>query len=362
MRASRHLAVSWLAVILVFILWAPSLGAVEIVGQVMNATTGKPLEGNFVNLLALRGQMVPIRETQTDSEGRFRFVVAANPSERFLVQVPYRGVIYSRGATLSAGEKITADLEVYEADARPEDVSVEAHTIFLEPHSDHVRVNEFFAIHNHSRPPRTYAPDRASFSFALPETVGDLQVSAGRPGGVSLRQQPQPTETPNTFSLDYAFKPAETEIHLSYVVPSSETALDLTLPLFTPAKRRHIAVPRAGVELKGSDLEEIAQTQAPQVRVFEVKRKAPGQLDLRLSIDPEALEAAAAAPSPPTPAGAQGENTVQIVPHPVSEAQWYIVGLLLVVLSLGLYYLYTLRLPVSATDASDQQPAQPARR
>ena len=361
-RSSRNFACIVVTVAALSFL-ASSASAAEIRGRVTNGTTGRPVPGVFVNLLALRGQMVPVRETETDAEGRFRMVVAANPNERFLVQVPFQGVIYTQPAVFTSGETVTADLEVFEAGARPQDIELEAHTIFLEPHSDHLRVTEFYALRNATTPPRTVAPDAGSFRFALPGTVGDLQVSAGKPGGISLRQAPQATETQNTYAIDYAFKPGETEIQVSYALPTSGATIDLTLPLLLPTSRRHIAIPKQGVTLEGKDLKEIQQTQAPQVRVFSVAAAAPANLSLRLEVDPEALRAASVTPETSAAAPAS-ESQVQIIPHPISQAQSYIVVLLLFILSLGLYYLYSLQPAPSATDGtsskSDSKAARPA--
>ncbi|MFQ5663846.1 MAG: carboxypeptidase-like regulatory domain-containing protein, partial [Terriglobia bacterium] len=95
----RRSKLAWpLAGVLLLGAFSPALPAAEVVGRVVNGTTGQPVPGQFVNLLALRGQMVPVRETYTDDEGRYRFVVAANPSERFLVQVPFQGVNYNQPA------------------------------------------------------------------------------------------------------------------------------------------------------------------------------------------------------------------------------------------------------------------------
>jgi len=346
---------------------APTLSALEITGKVTNGTTGQPVANQFVNLMALREQMVPVRETETDSKGRFRFVVDANPNERFMVQVPYRGVLYSRPAMPTSGDTVTADVEVYEIGARPGDVALEAHTIFLEPHRDHVRVMEFFALKNSSRPPRAFYPDGGGFRFALPGVVGDLQVTAGRRGSVSLRQQPQPTAQADIFVIDFALRPGESEIQVSYALPVTGNTFDLRLPLPFPAARRHLAIPKQGVKLEARDLTELEQAQAPQSRVYTVGTKTPGTLALKLTLDPAALEAAQAlAPaSAEAPAeGGEGGSQVQIVPHPVSQAQWYIVGLTLFVLILGLYYLYSLapvppapsKVEGRATDAGHHEP------
>jgi len=340
-------------------LLALSAGAVEIVGRVTNATTGQPVPGQFVNLLALRGQMVPIRETETNSEGRYRFVVAANPSERFLVQVPYRGVTYSVPAAFGAGERITADVTVYDAGAPAADISLQAETIFFEPHSGHVRVLAFYAMANRSRPPRAYAPDEGSFRFAVPGPVGDLQVTATRASGMPLRQQPQPTDKENVYAVNFPLHPGETEFQVSYALPMSGSSFEVRLPLLVQAARRHLAVPRQGVKVEAAGLREIAQTQAPQARVYVVAAQAPGDLKVKLTVDAAALAAAAPAAAQ-EPAAAAGESNVSIVPHPVNRAQWYIVGLSLIVLSLGLYYLNSLGPAPSATDEPRRQPARRA--
>jgi len=361
MKATPQKLVCFLVTLVAWSFLASSISAAEIRGRVTNGTTGRPVPGVFVSLLALRGQMVPVRETETDAEGRFRMVVAANPNERFLVQVPFQGVTYSQPAVFTSGETVTADVEVFEAGARPQNIELEAHTIFLEPHQDHLRVTEFYALRNGSTPPRTAAPDGGSFRFALPGTVGDLQVSAGKPGGVSLRQAPQATETENTYAIDYAFKPGETEIQISYALPTSGTTINLSLPLLLPTSRRHLAIPKQGVTLEAKSVSEIQQTQAPQVRVFSVGIAAPAELPLRLEVDPEALRATSVTPAT-TPAAAASESQVQIVPHPVSRAQGYIVVLLLFILSLGLYYLYSLPPALSATDAASSQSRSKAAR
>ncbi|MFQ5664434.1 MAG: hypothetical protein ACE5HL_11450, partial [Terriglobia bacterium] len=274
----------------------------------------------------------------------------------FLVQVPFQGVNYNQPAMFTRGERITADVQVFESGARPEDISVENHTVFIEPHRGHVRLSEFYSVRNRSRPPRTFAAEEGGFRFRLPGGVGDLQVAAGRAGGMSLRQQPQAAGRQNTYVIGFPFKPGDSEVRVSYVLPLSGSSLELRLPLLVPSTRRHVAVPRTGVDLEGPGLNELAQTQAPRVRVYTVDDPGRKELPLRLTVDLAALEVAPAeSPPAPTP---PSESTVSIVPQRVNQAQWYIMGLSLVMLGLGLYYLYSLRPAPSGTDASTQQPAR----
>jgi 5-hydroxyisourate hydrolase-like protein (transthyretin family) len=335
---------------------APAAEAVEIVGRVMNATTGKPAGDVSVNLLALRGQMVPVRDTVTDAEGNFRFVVAANPSERFMVQVPYRGVNYNKPAMLSEGDTITVFVEVYELGASAADIKVETHSILLQPQRGHLRVDEFYTVRNASNPPQTFNPDEGSFRFRLPPTIGDLQVSAQRTGGMPLRQSPQPAGEENSFVLQFPFYPGESDVQISYVLPAAAgETLEVRLPVSVAAGRRHVAVPRTGVEVVSQQLKEVTQEQVPQARIYTTEVKPPAELALTLKINPAALEAAARAAESAAAAAEAPQSTVTIVPHPTNRAQWYIVGLTLLVLLIGLYYLYSF----APAGASAQAPHTP---
>jgi len=345
-----------LGMVAILFLLAPTAEAVEIIGRVMNATTGKPAGDVSVNLLALRGQMVPVRDTVTDAEGNFRFVVAANPSERFMVQVPFRGVNYNK-PVMPEGEQSTVFIEVYEIGAAASAIQVESHSILLQPQRGHLRVDEFYSVRNTSSPPQTYAPDEGSFRFQLPSTIGDLQVSAQRTGGMPLRQQPQPAGDGNSLVLQFPFYPGESEVQISYVLPLSGETLDVRLPVSVAAERRHVAVPRTGVEVESAQLKEVTQEQVPQARIYSADLKPPAELALTLKINPAALEAAAGAASTGADAPDASQAAVTIVPHPTNRAQWYIVGLTLVVLLFGLYYLYSLSPAEPATDASPRQPS-----
>jgi hypothetical protein len=172
-----------------------------------------------------------------------------------------------------------------------------------------------------------------------------------------LRQQPQPTDKENLYAVNFLLHPGETEFQVSYVMPWSGSSFEVRLPLLAPAARRHLAVPREGVKVEAAGLREIVQSQAPQARVYAVEAKAPGELKVKLTVDAAALAAAAPAAAE-QPAAAEGESNVSIVPHPVNRAQWYIVGLSLIVLSLGLYYLNSLGPAPSAIDEPRRQPAR----
>lgn len=338
-RTRRSIAVFVLSAA---VLLAVSASAAEITGRVRNATTNQPAAGVSVNLIALRQGMVPVRETVTDRQGRYRFVVESNPNEQFLVQVPFQGVNYNQPAAATAGGSVTADVTIYEAGASPDDITITEHIIFFEPRSNHVQILELFSITNSSNPPRSYAPEDGSFTFAVPDTVGDLQALVSTPTGMPLKRQPQPAGEKNNYTLSYPLRPADTQIRISYVVPLSGSHLELRLPRAAPADTRFVVIPSAGVKLSGAGLEEIPQTRSPDRSIFAVREPAADALALSMEIDAEVVARAAAQLTTAQPAAPQRDNPVTIIAHPINQVQFYIVGLGLFVLLFGLYYLYSL--------------------
>ncbi|MFQ5817691.1 MAG: hypothetical protein ACE5H2_07030 [Terriglobia bacterium] len=340
--------------------------AVEIVGRVTNRTSNQPVAGQEVTLLALRGGMAVLATTDTDGAGRFRFVVAANPNENFLVRVAYQGVNYHQPAMLAGGERIAADLEVYERTSEASGIERAAHNFFLEPHADHVRVTEVILFANRTRPGRTYLPGLARESllaFRTPAGAGDdVRAVVIGPGGMPLRQQPQPGEEPNIHTLNYPLRPGTTQIEFSYVVPLAEDRYDFAKPLARAAEPPRIVTPLAGIRLTGPALGAVQEEPSRQARIYTVRLSGENELRFRIEVDPSALAARPPGEGAATgqTAGATGEGSVTLIPNPVSEAKWYIVGLTLTVLAFGLYYLYSLAATARTPDES--KPRSKARR
>lgn len=344
----RLLSISALAGLLAF----PALAqAVEIVGRVMNRTTTQPVAGQEITLLGLRGGMVALDTRESDEAGRFRFIRDANPNENFLVRVAYRGVNYHQPVILAGGDRIEANLDVYDTTAESAGIEVESHIFFLEPAPDRVRVVEVFVFNNQSRPPRTYVPEASRPSllvFRAPADAGqDVRAFIVGPGGMPIQQQPQPADEPHTHTLDYPLRPGTTQIEFSYVVPLQQNRYDFSKRVGRAASPPRIVTPLAGIRLTGKSLGAPQEEPSRQVRLYTATLAGENELRFRIEVDPAAL-AALPQQEPPqagtsaTGAGAAGEGSVTLIPNPVSEAKWYIVGLTLAVLVLGLYYLYSL--------------------
>lgn len=353
--------ISWLGSLLCLLLFAAVAEAVEVSGRVLNRTTNQPVTGQEVTLLALRGGMVALATQDTDGRGQFRFVVAANPNENFLVRVAYRGVNYHQPAILAGGDRIEADVEVYDATRETNRIEREAYDFFLEPHRDHVRVTEVVVFNNRTSPPRTYVPESARTSllvFRTPADAGeDVRAFVAGPGGMPLRQQPQPGEEPNSHTLDYTLRPGTTQVEFSYVLPLSNNRYEFSKRLPPAVEPPRIVTPIAGIRLSGEALGAAQDEPTRQVRFYTARLAAANELRFRIEVDPEVVAALPASqPETASDAAPASQGSVTLIANPVSEARWYIVGLTLAILALGLYYLYSLP-PTGTPDESKPKPA-----
>ena len=349
----------WGIALLMAALFSTPASAADITGRVTNATTGRPADDISVGLLALQRGMQTVAVTVTDSHGRYKLTVEANPGERFLVQATYGGVNYNQPVEFT-GANQTVDITVYESGAAKTDVAFTEHVIFVLPGSDTVRFTELYSLNNGSNPPKSYTPEE-TFLFAIPRGAQQLEVSVSTQSGLPLKQQSQESlKDPNLLALSYAFRPGDSQVQVSYAVPFSGDALDLMLPLAEPARSLFVVIPSLGAEITNSGFEEQPQTISPNRRIFVVRNAPPKELPLRMTFNQEELARLAnrtAASQTPAP---QNSNPITLVPHALNQnpRQFFIVGLILFVLFLGLYYLNSLEPRPSATHDATLQSNQ----
>lgn len=340
-------------------LFSTPVSAADISGRVTNATTGRPADDISVGLLALQRGMQTVADTVTDSNGRYKLTVEANSGERFLVQATYGGVNYNQPVGFT-GANQTVNITVYESGAAKTDVTITEHVIFVLPGSDTVRFTELYSLNNGSNPPRTYSPDE-SFLFAIPRGARNLEVSVSTQSGLPLKQQSQESiQDPNLLALSYALRPGDSQVQVSYEAPFSGDALDLKLPLAEPARSLFVVIPSLGAEITNSGFEEQPQSISPDRKIFVVRNAPPKELPLRMTFNQEELARLAsqtAASQTPAP---QNNNPVTLVPHALNQKprQFFIVGLILFVLFLGLYYLNSLEPTPSTTHDATLQSNQ----
>ncbi len=102
----------------------------------------------------------------------------------------------------------------------PGDAKVDQHFLVLEPSpSGAMQVTEGVIYKNDGK--TTWNdPDHGTFRFALPDGAqGKVEVNVTAPGGLPIRRSADPAGKPNQFKVDFAIKPGETEMQLSWSMP-----------------------------------------------------------------------------------------------------------------------------------------------
>ncbi len=204
--------------------------AFEIRGTVVNGTTGKPVGLTTVAVVDPRHGMATEGEIQTDAQGAF---VAANLDEKismFLLQVNYEGVTYTE--IFKPGESAAqAEIKVYDTIPVWDDVRVTLPHLMARRSNDTLSVYRIFFVTNHTSPPRTITGQGAGFRLYIPKDYLQITSLFVTSIGVPIPISPRPTETPDVYTVDYPFKPGETQVGVSFDVAYADTGYTYAEPL-----------------------------------------------------------------------------------------------------------------------------------
>jgi hypothetical protein len=220
-----------IGILIALTLWFSTFAAAQnITGTVTNGTTGKPLAGADVALLALSQGMQEVASTKSDAQGKFSFPA---PAERapHMVRVTHDGVNYfPRGGPLMPGATATA-VTVYDGAKKVEPLNqtVEVNRIQSED-GKQLQIIALFAVQNVSNPPRTLDADR-TFEFVLPAGAQIDSSDAKGPGGQAIQSPATETGQKNTYAFNYPLKPGETQFQVAYHLPYSGEASFAPRPL-----------------------------------------------------------------------------------------------------------------------------------
>ncbi len=313
---------------LAILLSLPVAGAME--GVVQNGTTGREQAGVEVTLMKLEQGMQPIGSTKTDAAGKFRFEQEPGGAP-VMLQAQFEGVTYNQ--MIPPGTR-TGDtrLTVYRAaPATTSEARPEQHVMLLEPSGREMIINESFLYRNQSQPPVTYVDrKRGVLRFYLtPGAKGIVQVSTTGPGGVPVRSAAEKTEQPDVYKVDFAVKPGESRIDLTYLTPY-QSGMDFVSRKMYPGLVSRVAVP-GGVAVKGEGLQSMGEEPQTKATIFQM----PAGETFRLAISGEGRLSRAGQE------GAGGEASISIVPAPIDSKFWLIIGLAAAILGLGFYGLFT---------------------
>ncbi len=249
-------------ILIAFLLAAQAYAAVT--GTVTNQSTGKPQAGATVALyrLATRTGLELIDQAKSDAQGNF--TINQTPQGPHLIRTAFDGVTYNH--MLPPGQPVTGiPIEVYNASKEPGGAKVAKHMILFEPSGGQVQVNETYLFTNTGKTAWN-DPDSGTLKFFLPAGAGKPEVKATAPGGMPLGAQVNKTAKPDVMAVDFAIKPGDTRIDVSYAAPYTEGA-DYAGKVVSKDQNTYLIVPN-GVTLKGDGLNDLGAEPRTQAHIY----------------------------------------------------------------------------------------------
>lgn len=315
---------------------APTFAAIT--GTVINGTTGQPQAGITVTVLRMTAQgPQPGGSAKADAQGKFS--IDGGVQGPTLVRATLDGVTYNH--VLVPGtptEGIT--LDIYNASKEPGAAKVSKHMILFEPTGDQMVVNEAFIVSNTGKTAWNNPQDGTLHFYVPPTVAGEVHVSATPPGGQPLQQAVGKTGQANVSKIDFAMRPGDSRVDLTYTVAYKEGTA-YAGKIVSQDENTYLIVP-SSVTLKGDNLNDLGPEPRTQARIFGLKGTSY-QVELTGTVSPRNTDADTSG------AGANdGQPPVQqIMPRVYSQAK-LILALALGTLALGFALLY--RMPDKDTN------------
>ncbi len=319
-----------------FFFWCISAGAfaAQISGTAMNGTTSKPSSGDEVVLLSLAGGMNEVGHTQTDAQGRFAINVP-DDGVQHLVRVAHQGVNYYRMAPPGT---TTVEINIYDAAAEVANIIQESRTFRVQTKEDHLEVSEAYTLRNESQPPRTKNGEH-TFEVTVPEGAQLLDGMVAGPGGMPTTSLPVATGKKNRYAFSYAIKPGRSQFQVVYKLPYSGS-YDFTVTPETTVAELGVLLPKS-MKFIGSGGKFAPDADAQGMAVFSAKSLAAGQ-PVKFSVSGEGAAPPredAGMPPGQTSAPGGGLGVPIDAPAPLSSSRGIIIGVLLLALAGGAFWL-----------------------
>ena len=312
--------------LMVLLLAAQAYAAVT--GTVTNQTTGKPQAGATVALyrLATRTGLELIDQAKSDAQGNF--TINQTPQGPHLIRTAFDGVTYNH--MLPPGQPTTGiPIEVYNASKQPGGAKVAKHMILLEPGAGQMQVSETYLFTNEGKTAWN-DPDSGTLKFFLPAGASKPDVKATAPGGMPLGAPVNKTAKPDVYAVDFAIKPGDTRIDVTYAAPYTEGA-DYAGKVVSKDENTYLIVP-SGVTLKGEGLNDLGAEPRTQAHIY-------GLTASNYKVQLTGSVAAAPADAGPDASDDAGPRIEQIMPR-VNSKTVPILAAALGILALGFALLY----------------------
>jgi hypothetical protein len=331
-----------------FFLSVAAFAAID--GTVVNQTTGKPQAGVNVTVFRLDQGMNSLGAVRSGEDGRF--TLPHDVEGPVLLQAAFEGVTYNQ--MLQPGAPRTGvTLPVYNSSAKPGEAKVTQHMMLFEPTGESLMVSETFIINNSGN---TTWNDAAggTLRFHLPESAkGIVQVNATAPQGMPVRRTADKTAQKDVYKIDFAMKPGESRIDLTYLVPAGAPFQGRVL---FPGDGPTRLVAPAGVELKGEGVAALGQEPRTQATIYSVAARnfeieVAGTGSLR-AMEPESTDGGPRIEQI-MPRIYQGIDSSASLGEKMNSVKWIIL-LSLGVLTLGFILLYRAGAPAASHARPDR--------
>jgi hypothetical protein len=342
--------------LVIFIACSLSAPAQVLTGTVTNGTRNKPSAGDDVILLSLTKGMEEQGKTKTNAKGEFSFNMARTPNAMYLVRVHHQDVNYHEPVTPGTNNvKVT----VYDSKITVPEIKLLDQSEIYQAKDNSAEVIELFRLSNTSNPPMT----QPTFEFYLPEGAS-IQAGQAVANGTPIKSSPVPLLEKNKYYFPYPVRPGETHFEVVYTLPykgslKAEPKMGMVPGKFyvvTPKSIRF--VPGSGsvfssttwpIDTSIKDIETHVADNPQAGTQLEFEISGTGLLPQDKSADQEP-----AAGGDNRPGG--GLGTPNEKPGPLQSAQWLLLGILVVALAAGAFYVYSSNRPAAAFATGPAKP------
>jgi hypothetical protein len=317
----------------IFLLCLPAAASID--GIVVNRTTGQPQAGVTITVNKMNASSGMLNDNagnaKTDAQGKFALPTSVDGPT--LLRITWDGVTYSKmlpPGTPSSGLTI----DVYNSSKNPGAAKVDKHMLLFEPGNGQMVVNETILVKNDGQ--TTWNdPKEGTVAFFVPADHSKLQIQATAPGpaGVNVPATATKSSKPDTYKVNFAVKPGETRLDLTYSVPYTMGS-QYEGKIVTKDDNTYLIVPN-GVTLAAENLTDLGQEPRTQAHIYGL----PGttyniQLGGAEIATPDATQQDATQPD-----AAAGPQIETMMPRVLDKKIW-ILAFALGILGLGFALLY----------------------
>lgn len=338
-------AASLIAALFTLTLFSISASATTYTGTVRNGTTGKVAAGVDVILINLQGNMETVANTKTDAQGNYKFDYSPTGQLPMLIRATYKGVLFH--AMLPPGST-TADVQIYDASSDSHTVTFPSRLIVFQPNGTSLIVGEEYEVQNASKPPVAYFKQAGDFEFLLPDGSDQMKVSAQGPEHNPVTQGTI-DRGKNRYAIAYGFRPGDSTVLLSYVMPYAGNKATIQLPTVNAADRVFLLAPPS-VSITSPGFQPAGTEQGMNVYAHDAIT-AGTTIEVSVSgTAPAPTDAGAQQGSPDSGASARDTGeAVAAVPPRLDTLKWILLGGFASLFFLGAAFLLRKPLPVAAT-------------